>query len=43
MVAQGAVTIDGNRANDPNAEIRPTDGMVIQVGKRKFAKIKTAD
>jgi len=43
MVAQGAVTIDGNRANDPNVEIRPTDGMVIQVGKRKFAKIKTAD
>jgi tyrosyl-tRNA synthetase len=40
MIAQGAVTIAGNKANDPNAQITPTDGMVLQVGKRKFAKIK---
>ena len=40
MVAQGAVTIAGNKANDPNAQISPTDGMVIQVGKRRFAKLK---
>jgi tyrosyl-tRNA synthetase len=39
MVAQGAVTIDGNKAADPNAEITPTDGMIVQVGKRRFAKI----
>jgi tyrosyl-tRNA synthetase len=39
MVSQGAVTIADNKANDPNAQITPTDGMVIQVGKRKFAKI----
>ncbi|MHC4482418.1 MAG: tyrosine--tRNA ligase [Planctomycetota bacterium] len=43
MVAQGAVTIDGCKVTDPNAEIAPTTGMVIQVGKRKFAKIKIAD
>jgi tyrosyl-tRNA synthetase len=38
---QSAVSIDGKKINDPNAEITPRDGMVIQVGKRKFAKIKT--
>ncbi|MHC4111714.1 MAG: tyrosine--tRNA ligase [Planctomycetota bacterium] len=40
MVSQRAVTIAGKKANDPNMEISPTDGMVIQVGKRKFAKLK---
>jgi tyrosyl-tRNA synthetase len=40
MVAQGAVTIAGNKVSDPNAQISPTDGMVIQVGKRRFAKLK---
>ena len=40
MIRQGAVEIDGNRIDDPNAEIMPKDGMVIQVGKRKFARLK---
>ncbi|MDH4241210.1 MAG: RNA-binding S4 domain-containing protein, partial [Phycisphaerae bacterium] len=40
MVAQDAVTIAGEKTNDPNAQISPTDGMVIQVGKRRFAKLK---
>ena len=39
MCAQSAVTIDGNRVTDPNAQITPTSGMTIQVGKRRFAKI----
>ncbi len=39
MVAQGAVTIAGNKVNDSNAQITPADGMVIQVGKRRFAKL----
>jgi tyrosyl-tRNA synthetase len=43
MAAQGAVSIDGQKISDPNVEIKPRDGMVIQIGKRKFAKIKTAD
>jgi tyrosyl-tRNA synthetase len=43
MIRQSAVSIDGNKVNDPNAEITPVDGMTIQVGKRKFVKIKTAD
>jgi tyrosyl-tRNA synthetase len=40
MVAQAAVTIAGNKIKDPNAQITPVDGMVIQVGKRRFAKLK---
>jgi tyrosyl-tRNA synthetase len=40
MCAQSAVTIDGQKVADPNAQITPANGMTIQVGKRKFAKIK---
>jgi len=40
MVQQDAVSIDGNKISDPNIEINPKSGMVIQVGKRKFVKIK---
>lgn len=39
LCAQGGVTVDGQRAADPNAEITPRDGMVVQVGKRRFAKL----
>ncbi|UCC22566.1 MAG: tyrosine--tRNA ligase [Planctomycetota bacterium] len=40
MVTQAAVSIDGKKITDPNAEITPKNGMVIQVGKRKFATLK---
>jgi len=40
MIKQGAVEIDKNKINDPNALITPANGMIIQVGKRKFARIK---
>ena len=40
MVKQGGVSINGNKISDPNEQITPKDGMVIQVGKRKFAKLK---
>jgi tyrosyl-tRNA synthetase len=39
MCAQSAVSIDGNKINDPNAEITPKGSMTIQVGKRKFARL----
>ncbi|MFA5554124.1 MAG: tyrosine--tRNA ligase [Phycisphaerae bacterium] len=42
MCSQSAVTIDGQKISDPNSEITPKDGMVIQVGKRRFAKIKVS-
>jgi tyrosyl-tRNA synthetase len=40
MIRQGAAEIGGNRIEDPNIEITPRNGMVIQVGKRKFARLK---
>ena len=40
MCAQSAVTIEGKKMSDPNARITPTDGMTIQVGKRRFARLK---
>ena len=42
MIKQSAVSIDSKKISDPNAEIAPTDGMVIQVGKRKFARLKVS-
>ncbi|GAF76126.1 unnamed protein product, partial [marine sediment metagenome] len=41
MIRQSAASIDGKKLDDPNAEITPKDGMVIRVGKRKFARLKT--
>ncbi len=39
MVKQGGVKIDDKKISDPNTEITPENGMVIQVGKRKFAQL----
>ena len=41
MIKQSAVSIDGVKIADPNEQIVPANGMVIQVGKRKFARLKT--
>jgi tyrosyl-tRNA synthetase len=43
MIKQGAVEINKNRVGDPNMLITPVDGMIIQVGKRKFARIKVGN
>ncbi|MHC4125104.1 MAG: tyrosine--tRNA ligase, partial [Planctomycetota bacterium] len=40
MIKSSAVSIDGQKITDPNAMITPANGMIIQVGKRRFAKIK---
>jgi tyrosyl-tRNA synthetase len=40
MCAQMAISINGGKVTDPNARITPAGGMVIQVGKRKFARIR---
>lgn len=39
-VQQGAVRINEEKLTDINTDVSPKDGDVIQVGKRKFAKIK---
>lgn len=36
----GAVRLNEQRIDDPNADVAVKDGDVVQVGKRKFAKIK---
>ncbi len=43
MVAQAAVSINGQKIKDPFAQVKPEDGMIAQVGKRKFAKIKVVE
>ncbi len=40
MVQQGAVKIDEQKVEDANLELEPKSGMIIQVGKRKYVKIK---
>ncbi|MEQ8937667.1 MAG: S4 domain-containing protein, partial [Gammaproteobacteria bacterium] len=39
MVKQGAVKIDGERADDSRQILMPGFSAVMQVGKRKFAKV----
>lgn len=39
LVQQGGVKLDGEKVDDPNAELEFPDGSVLQVGKRKFVRI----
>jgi len=41
LVAQGGVTIGGEKINDINSEIVVKDGLILKVGKRKFVKLST--
>jgi len=40
MVKQGGVRINEEKVSDPNMEVTPAEAMVVQVGKRKFARLK---
>lgn len=40
MIKQGAVTIDDKKYEKINLDLKVEDGMIIQIGKRRFAKIK---
>lgn len=40
MIRQGAVKVDGQRVDDDTASLACKDDQVIQVGKRKFARIR---
>jgi len=40
LIEQGALKIDGTKITDPKSEIATHSGMVIQVGKKNFYKIK---
>ncbi len=39
MIQQGAVKVDGEKFTDPKGEVVPVQDMVVQVGKRKFARL----
>ncbi|MEW6358465.1 MAG: tyrosine--tRNA ligase [Planctomycetota bacterium] len=39
LVKQGGVTIDGDAISDDAADLDITDGMLLKVGKRRFARI----
>ncbi|MBI3975500.1 MAG: tyrosine--tRNA ligase [Armatimonadetes bacterium] len=40
LIAQGGVAVDGERIADVSADIEVRDGMVVRVGKRRFARIR---
>jgi len=42
MIEQGAVRIDGEKVTDRKLIISAGTTMVMQVGKRKFAKVTTS-
>lgn len=40
LVEQGGVSLNGERVDNPDAEIEVEDGMLVQVGRRKFARVR---
>ncbi len=42
LIEQGGIKINGKKISDWQAKIEPTDGMVIQAGKRGFVKVKVS-
>lgn len=40
LIKQGGATIDGDKKTNPAEMITPADGMVLKVGKRKFATLR---
>lgn len=41
MIKQGGVKLDGSIVQDDTVEIEPADGSVLQVGKRRFVRLRT--
>lgn len=39
LIKEGAVKINGEKAEDPNMHFKPEDGMIIRAGKRRFARL----
>ena len=39
LISQGGVSIDNNKYTDPAQEVDIKSGMILKVGKRRFAKI----
>ena len=43
MIKQGAVYIDGERYDKINLDLELKDGMIVKIGKRRYAEIKLVD
>ncbi len=43
LIAQGAVSIDGQVVADPALEVAPHPGFLLKAGKRKFARVTTQE
>jgi len=42
MIEQGGVRMNGERVTDKNLSVKRGDTVVLQVGKRKFARVTLA-
>jgi tyrosyl-tRNA synthetase len=42
LIAQGGVRYDGARLDDPECTVTPRDGVVVQVGRRRVARLRIA-
>ncbi len=40
LISQGGVSIDGARVRDINTEVVVQDGLILRVGRRRFAKVR---
>ncbi|WP_174733202.1 tyrosine--tRNA ligase [Mesobacillus harenae] len=40
MIDNRGVKVNGNQIDDPQLQLEITDGLIVQVGKRKFVKVK---
>ncbi len=40
LISQGGVSIDGTRVRDINTEVVVQDGLILRVGRRRFAKVR---
>ncbi|MGQ9556829.1 MAG: tyrosine--tRNA ligase [Desulfurispora sp.] len=42
LIQQGGVKLDGEKLDDPQMLLRPVDGSVLRVGKRKFLRLRVS-
>ncbi len=40
LIAQGGVSVDGSRVTDAEAEVEVRDGLILRVGRRRFARVR---
>ena len=40
LIVQNGVRLDGEIVSDPSLEVELRDGMLVQVGKRKYARVR---